>query len=143
MRSAFGFGIASTANSGEVLDVWFDSLGIGKLAENNDPDLSQFTGSDSIREVTKSKVSIEIDLDTPPKDVADAYLRLHLLSHRIVKPHGQSLEGIFGILNNVVWTSAGPCSVSTFSSVGPKLRAKHGTLTVLCMKGSLTSMPEL
>jgi 2,3,4,5-tetrahydropyridine-2,6-dicarboxylate N-succinyltransferase len=130
MRSAFGFGIASTTNSGEVLDVWFDSLGIGKLAENNDPDLSQFTGIDSIREVTKSKVSIEIDLDSPPKDVADAYLRLHLLSHRIVKPHGQSLDGIFGILNNVVWTSAGPCSVSTFSSVGPKLRAKHGMLTV-------------
>jgi 2,3,4,5-tetrahydropyridine-2,6-dicarboxylate N-succinyltransferase len=130
MRSAFGFGIASTTNSGEVLDVWFDSLGIGKLAENNDPDLSQFTGIDSIREVTKSKVSIEIDLDSPPKDVADAYLRLHLLSHRIVKPHGQSLDGIFGILNNVVWTSAGPCSVSTFNSVGPKLRAKHGTLTV-------------
>ena len=130
MRSAFGFGIASTANTGEVLDVWFDSLGLGKLAENNDPDLAQFTGSDSIREVTKTKVSIEIDLDAPPKDVADAYLRLHLLSHRIIKPHGQSLEGIFGILNNVVWTSAGPCSVSTFNSVGPKLRAKHGTLTV-------------
>jgi 2,3,4,5-tetrahydropyridine-2,6-dicarboxylate N-succinyltransferase len=130
MRSAFGFGIASTTSNGEVLDVWFDSLGIGKLAENNDPDLSQFTGSDSIREVTKSKVSIEIDLDAPPRDVADAYLRLHLLSHRIVKPHGQSLDGIFGILNNVVWTSAGPCAVSTFSSVGPKLRAKHGTLTV-------------
>ena len=124
MRSAFGFGIASTAKSGEVLDVWFDSLGIGKLAENNGADLSEFTGSDSVREVTKSKVSIEIDLDSPPKDVADAYLRLHLLSHRIVKPHGQSLDGIFGILNNVVWTSAGP------SSVGPKLRAKYGTLTV-------------
>jgi 2,3,4,5-tetrahydropyridine-2-carboxylate N-succinyltransferase len=130
MRSAFGFGIASTANTGEVLDVWFDSLGIGKLAENNGRDLSQFTGIDSIRDVTKSAVSIEIDLDTPPKDVADAYLRLQLLSHRIVKPHGQSLDGIFGILNNVVWTSAGPCAVSTFSSVGPKLRAKHGTLTV-------------
>ena len=130
MRSAFGFGIASTANTGEVLDVWFDSLGLGKLAENNGPDLSEFTGTDSIREVTKSKVAIEIDLDAAPKDVADAYLRLHLLSHRIVKPHGQSLEGIFGILNNVVWTSAGPCSVSTFNLVGPKLRAKHGTLTV-------------
>ena len=130
MRSAFGFGIASTANTGEVLDVWFDSLGLGKLAENNSPDLSEFTGTDSIREVTKSKVAIEIDLDAAPKDVADAYLRLHLLSHRIVKPHGQSLEGIFGILNNVVWTSAGPCSVSTFNLVGPKLRAKLGTLTV-------------
>jgi 2,3,4,5-tetrahydropyridine-2-carboxylate N-succinyltransferase len=130
MRSAFGFGIASTANTGEVLDVWFDCLGLGKLAENNGPDLSEFTGTDSIREVTKSKVAIEIDLDAAPKDVADAYLRLHLLSHRIVKPHGQSLEGIFGILNNVVWTSAGPCSVSTFNLVGPKLRAKFGTLTV-------------
>jgi 2,3,4,5-tetrahydropyridine-2-carboxylate N-succinyltransferase len=133
MRSAFGFGIASTTNSGEVLDVWFDSLGIGKLAENNGPDLSQFIGTDPIREVTKTQVSIEIDLDTPPKDVADAFLRLQLLSHRIVKPHGQSLDGIFGILNNVVWTSAGPCSVSTFSSVGPKLRAKHGTLTVFAV----------
>jgi 2,3,4,5-tetrahydropyridine-2-carboxylate N-succinyltransferase len=133
MRSAFGFGIASTTNSGEVLDVWFDSLGIGKLAENNGPDLSQFTGTDPIRDVTKSQVSIEIDLDTPPKDVADAFLRLQLLSHRIVKPHGQSLDGIFGILNNVVWTSAGPCSVSTFSSVGPKLRAKYGTLTVFAV----------
>jgi 2,3,4,5-tetrahydropyridine-2,6-dicarboxylate N-succinyltransferase len=133
MRSAFGFGIASTTNSGEVLDVWFDSLGIGKLAENIGPDLSQFTGIDPIREVTKSQVSIEIDLDSPPKDVADAFLRLQLLSHRIVKPHGQSLDGIFGILNNVVWTSAGPCAVSTFSSVGPKLRAKHGTLTVFAV----------
>ena len=130
MRSAFGFGIASTANTGEVLDVWFDSLCIGKLADNNGPDLTEFTGTDSIREVTKSKIAIEIDLDAPPKDVADAYLRLHLLSHRIVKPHGQSLDGIFGILNNVVWTSAGPCAVSSFSSVGPKLRAKYGTLTV-------------
>ena len=133
MRSAFEFGIASTTNSGEVLDVWFDSLGIGTLAENNGPDLSQFIGTDPIREVTKSQVSIEIDLDTPPKDVADAFLRLQLLSHRIVKPHGQSLDGIFGILNNVVWTSAGPCSVSTFSSVGPKLRAKYGTLTVFAV----------
>ena len=133
MRSAFGFGIASTTNSGEVLDVWFDSLGIGKLAENNGPNLSQFTGTDPIRDVTKSQVSIEIDLDTPPKDIADAFLRLQLLSHRIVKPHGQSLDGIFGILNNVVWTSAGPCSVSTFSSVGPKLRAKYGTLTVFAV----------
>lgn len=133
MRSAFGFGIASTANTGEVLDVWFDSLGIGKLTENNGPDLSQFTGVDALREVTKSIVRVEIDLDTPPKDVADAYLRLQLLSHRIVKPHGQSLDGIFGILNNVVWTSAGPCAVSTFSSVGPKLRAKYGTLTVFAV----------
>ena len=130
MRSAFGFGIATTSTSGEILDVWFNSLGLGKLSENNSPDLSAFVGSDDVREVTKSQVSIEIDLDAAPVDVVDAYLRLHLLSHRIVKPHGQSLDGIFGILNNVVWTSAGPCSVSTFNLVGPKLRAKYGVLTV-------------
>jgi 2,3,4,5-tetrahydropyridine-2-carboxylate N-succinyltransferase len=133
MRSAFGFGIASTTNNGEVLDVWYDSIGLGKLAQNNGPDLSEFVGSDPIRGVTKTKVAIEINLDEPPKDVADAYLRLHLLSHRIVKPHGQSLDGIFGILNNVVWTSAGPCSVATFNSVGPALRAKYGTLTVFAV----------
>jgi len=133
MRSAFGFGIATTTSSGEVLDVWFDSLGLGNLAEKNSPDLAELTGTDSIRDVVKSKVAVEIDLDSAPKDVADAYLRLHLLSHRIVKPHGQSLDGIFGILNNVVWTSAGPCSVSTFSSVAPKLRAKLGSLTVFAV----------
>ena len=130
MRSAFGFGIASTANTGEVLDVWFDSLGIGKLAENNGPDLSQFTGIDSIRDVTKSAVSIEIDLDTPPKDVADAYLRLQLLSHRIVKPNSVNLEGIFGILPNVVWTSAGACAVDGFEKVRHELQNKYGNMIV-------------
>ena len=130
MKIAFGFGIATATTSGETLDVWFDSLGMGKLADNNAPDLSEFVGADPVRDVEKSTVAIEIDLDAAPASVADAYLRLHLLSHRIVKPHGQSLEGIFGILNNVVWTSAGPCSTSTFSSVGPKLRAKYGVLTV-------------
>ena len=130
MKIAFGFGIATTTSSGEILDVWFDSSGLGKMADNNAPDLSEFLGTDPIRDVSNSKVTIEIDLDAPPSSVADAYLRLHLLSHRIVKPHGQSLDGIFGILNNVVWTSAGPCATSTFSSVGPKLRAKYGVLTV-------------
>jgi 2,3,4,5-tetrahydropyridine-2,6-dicarboxylate N-succinyltransferase len=131
MRSAFGFGIATTTSAGEVLDVWFASLGLGKLAETTGPNLSEFAGTDMLRDVVRSAVAIEINLDTAPQSVADAYLRLHLLSHRIVKPHGQSLDGLFGILNNVVWTSAGPCAVSTFTSVAPKLRAKYGALTVL------------
>ena len=130
MRSAFGYGVATTTSSGEVLDTWFHTLGLGTLSSATEPDLSEFLGSDSIRDLTRTKVAIEIDLDAPPASVSDAYLRLHLLSHRTVKPHSQNLDGIFGILNNVVWTSAGPCSISTFNKVGPKLRAKNGSLTV-------------
>ena len=133
MRSAFGYGVATTTSSGEVLDTWFHTLGLGTLSSSTEPDLSEFLGSDSIRDITRSKVALEIDLDVPPASVSDAYLRLHLLSHRTVKPHGQNLDGIFGILNNVVWTSAGPCSIATFNEVGPKLRAKYGSLTVFAV----------
>jgi 2,3,4,5-tetrahydropyridine-2-carboxylate N-succinyltransferase len=63
-------------------------------------------------------------------DAKDAYLRLHLLSHRLVKPHGQSLDGIFGLLANVVWTSVGPCAVEGFELTRARLKAKHGTVTV-------------
>jgi len=69
-------------------------------------------------------------LALPPKDVADAYLRLHLLSHRIIKPHGASLDGIFSILNNVVWTSHVPCAIDGFDSVADSLRARDGFLVV-------------
>jgi 2,3,4,5-tetrahydropyridine-2,6-dicarboxylate N-succinyltransferase len=133
MRSAYGFGISTVTNSGEVLDTWYHTLGLGLLADIKAPNLSEFLGNDDLREVKKVEVKLEIDLDTPPTSASDAYLRLHLLSHRLVKPHGQNLDGIFGILNNVVWTSAGPCSVSSFNSVGPKLRAKYGQVTVFAV----------
>ena len=67
---------------------------------------------------------------TRPADAKDAYLRLHLLSHRVVKPHGQSLDGIFGLLANVVWTSVGPCAVEGFELTRARLKAKYGTVTV-------------
>jgi 2,3,4,5-tetrahydropyridine-2-carboxylate N-succinyltransferase len=81
---------------------------------------------DNARGVRSEVVAIEIDLASPPASVSDAYLRLHLLSHRLVKPHGQSLDGIFGILNNVVWTSVGPCSVDDFEVTRGKIRAATG-----------------
>jgi 2,3,4,5-tetrahydropyridine-2-carboxylate N-succinyltransferase len=126
--SAFGYGVATISSSGEVLDTWYHTLGLGNAGAA--PDLSQFEGNDEIRQVSKKSVKVEINLSDTPKDVSDAYLRLQLLSHRIVKPHGLNLDGIFGILNNVVWTSAGPCAVSTFKDVGAKLRAKFGNVTV-------------
>lgn len=126
--SAFGYGIASIAKNGDVLDTWYHTLGLGE--PSTAPDLSNFEGQDDIRQVSKKAVKVVINLVDAPKDVSDAYLRLHLLSHRLVKPHGLNLDGIFGILNNVVWTSAGPCSVSSFNEVGPLLRAKFGNVTV-------------
>ncbi len=73
-------------------------------------------------------VRTEIDLDAPPRDTADAYLRLHLLSHRLVAPHGLDLDGIFGVLPNVVWTDAGPCAVEGFEATRLRLRAATGRM---------------
>jgi len=129
-RSAYGYGIATTTSSGEVLDTWYSDLGLGELASHPAPDLKDLLGIDSIRDVTRTVVALEIDLDSAPTNVSDAYLRLSLLSHRIVRPHGLNLDGIFGMLPNVAWTSAGPCSLSTFNQVAPRLRAKLGALTV-------------
>ena len=127
---AYGFGIATVASDGSILDTYFHQLGIGALKAQVAKDLSKYEGADHARRVTKKAVAVEIELSSAPKDVPDAYLRLHLLSHRIVKPHGLSLDGIFGILNNVVWTSCGPCAVSTFSEVRLELQSRYGQVTV-------------
>jgi 2,3,4,5-tetrahydropyridine-2,6-dicarboxylate N-succinyltransferase len=63
------------------------------------------------------------DLDAPPSDAHDAYLRLHLLSSRTVAPHGANLDGAFGALNNVVWTDLGPCDPDGFEDLRLELLA--------------------
>ena len=130
MKSAFGFGIATRARDGSVLDVYFSVLGLGKLEKNNAPDLAKLLKVDEIRSTKSELVSREIDLETAPVDAIDVYLRLHLLSHRIIKPHGASLEGIFGLLNNVVWTSQGPVAVPDFQQVKETYQAQGITFTV-------------
>ena len=126
---AHGHGIATVAGS-TVLDVWFPSPALGALTGAPDATLTSMVGSDDARGVRREVVSLEIDLTVAPKDAKDAYLRLHLLSHRLVKPHGQSLEGIFGLLANVVWTSVGPCAVDGFEATRAKLKAQHGHISV-------------
>jgi len=69
-------------------------------------------------------VTFIADLAQKPIDAHDAYLRLHLLSTRKVKPHGQSLEGVFGLLSNVVWTNVGPFSTDGFENVRGVLRSQ-------------------
>jgi 2,3,4,5-tetrahydropyridine-2-carboxylate N-succinyltransferase len=100
-----------------VLDVWFPSPNLGSLVGDPSLILKDCVGKDPIRKVTREVVSREIDLATAPTDAIDAYLRLHLLSHRLVQPHGLTLDGIFSLLANVVWTSAGPCAVDGFEEV--------------------------
>jgi 2,3,4,5-tetrahydropyridine-2,6-dicarboxylate N-succinyltransferase len=126
---AHGHGIATLSGS-TVLDVWFPAPALGALTGSPDQSLVAMVGKDAIRDVSREIVSLEIDLSVPPKDAKDAYLRLHLLSHRLVKPHGQSLDGIFGLLTNVVWTSAGPCAVEGFESTRARLKAQFGHVTV-------------
>ena len=87
-------------------------------------------GADSVRGVSRELASIEIDISAAPTSALDAYLRLHLLSHRLIKPHGANLDGIFGLLTNVVWTSAGPCAVENFELTRARLKAAHGHVTV-------------
>lgn len=129
---AHGHGIA-TISGNTVLDVWYPAPALGALSGAPDASLVAMVGNDPIRGVARELVSLEIDLLVTPKDAKDAYLRLHLLSHRLVKPHGQSLEGIFGLLANVVWTSAGPCAVDGFEITRAQLKVHYGHVTVFAV----------
>lgn len=130
MSIASGHGIATITTSGTTLDVWYPNPTLAPLSGEPSAELKALAGVDELRGVKREVVSVQIDTEVAPVDAKDAYLRLHLLSHRLVKPHGQSLEGIFGLLSNVVWTNFGPCEVERFEFVRAKLRAKFGQVTV-------------
>ena len=126
---ASGHAIATYAH-GKLLDAWFPHPALGALSPEVPQGLSELVGADTARGVSRELVSIEIELSTAPTSALDAYLRLHLLSHRLIKPHGASLDGVFGLLSNVVWTSVGPCAVEDFELTRVRLRAIHGHITV-------------
>jgi 2,3,4,5-tetrahydropyridine-2-carboxylate N-succinyltransferase len=129
VASAHGHGIATLSGS-TVLDVWFPAPALGALKGDPAQYLLDAVGADDVRKVRREVVSREIDITHAPQDAVDAYLRLHLLSHRLVKPHGLSLDGIFRLLTNVVWTSAGPCAIEGFEEVRARLRARDGHVTI-------------
>jgi len=126
---ASGHGIATISN-GTTLDVWFPSPSLSALSGSVPSELTALAGTDASRAVSREIISIEIDTTKAPENAADAYLRLHLLSHRLVKPHGVALDGIFGLLSNVVWTSVGPCAVDGFEITRARLKAVHGHVSV-------------
>ena len=123
-QSAAGVGLA-TWWSGQPLDVWYPQPVLGSDAPGI-PGLDAATRTDDVRgvEVRPVRTVIE-DLQAPPDSVADAYLRLHLLSHRLVQPRTINLDGIFGILPNVAWTTRGPVAIDELAAA--RLRARtHG-----------------
>ena len=126
---ASGHGIATIAD-GTVLDVWFPSPARAPLQGEPSKDLLDLVGEDRLRKVKRSLISLEIDIDEAPKSAEDVYLRLHLLSHRLVPPHGVKLDGIFSLLANVVWTSVGPCAVESFDEIRGALKAHYGHITI-------------
>ena len=116
-RSAWADGILTVDASGIALDALYPSPQLGAPpADSADPAVGP-TGEDAIRAVRHQRHRCVIaDLDSPPAGCADAYLRLHLLSHRLVRPNSINLEGIFAALPNVCWTSLGAISTGEISS---------------------------
>ncbi|RZQ62695.1 2,3,4,5-tetrahydropyridine-2,6-dicarboxylate N-succinyltransferase [Amycolatopsis suaedae] len=140
---AHGVGLATVAGDGTVLDTWYpqpklteqgetgtERLSPAEAADALGEDAAALLGPDTARGVEVVAVRTRIgSLSSAPADAHDVYLRLHLLSHRLVRPHGQSLDGIFGLLANVVWTNHGPCPVEGFEATRLRLRAR-GNVTV-------------
>ncbi|MEU6997812.1 2,3,4,5-tetrahydropyridine-2,6-dicarboxylate N-succinyltransferase [Nonomuraea sp. NPDC046570] len=135
---AHGVGLATIAADGTVLDTWFPAPELGdpptagteRVSAEEAGELAALVGPDPARGVELVAVRTGIaKLSEPPVDAHDAYLRLHLLSARLVRPHGLNLDGLFGLLTNAVWTNHGPCQVEGFESTRSRLRAK-GAVTV-------------
>ena len=127
---AWGVGTATVSSSGAVLDVHFRRLGWGDACPAHERDSAPPRTSDSRRGVEIVPVVSEIDTAVAPRDATDVYLRLHLLSHRLAKPRTLNLDGVFGLLTNVAWTSIGPVALDVLDEVRDALRRKGEHLTV-------------
>lgn len=128
VRLASGIGIATVVlrgdNAGTVLDTWFPRPTLGDTPVDLRSELEPLVGSDESRNVRTEIVSVRIDIDQPPADASDAYLRLHLLSHTLVAPNNINLDGLFGQLANVAWTNFGPVLASELQDLQVGLRAR-------------------
>ena len=114
--SAWGVGLATIAADGTTLDTFFRHLGLGNAVPAGTPTETQST-TDERRGVAIVPASLVIDTQAAPTSATDVYLRLHLLSHRMVEPRTINLDGAFGLLTNVAWTSIGPVALDTLEDV--------------------------
>ena len=134
-RPASGLGLATVVASGPkegtVLDVWYPAPSLSDAVDTSlDADLRLAATADPDRNVRSEIVETSIDLDAAPADAADAYLRLHLLSHRLVRPNTLNLDGVFGLLANVAWTDRGPVLAEELTFALLRMKASGGHVTV-------------
>jgi len=141
-QGAWGYGLATIAEPDDrVLDTWYPDPQLGteppgaesrRLGQNEGPhELAAATGRDERRGVRTVVVLTVIgSLADPPADAHDAYLRLHLLSHRLITPHQADLNGIFGVLNNVAWSTHGPVDPAALAEVRMRFRASGVPFTI-------------
>jgi 2,3,4,5-tetrahydropyridine-2-carboxylate N-succinyltransferase len=148
--AAFGIGLAARdARSGRLLDAWFPVLGLAgpradavdalvpgsgtrsvelDVVAGGDPDLARvMAASGAPTELGGTRVAVAVvidDLAAAPQDALEGTLRLHLLSHRLVAPHGLALDGLFGLLPNVAWTDRGPLEVDEVDEVRLELAVR-------------------
>jgi 2,3,4,5-tetrahydropyridine-2,6-dicarboxylate N-succinyltransferase len=128
-QGASASGVA-TLSGDRVLDVYYPEPRLGVWGEAGTRTRGQ-SAYDEARGVHTAPVDTSIaTLADPPADAYDAYLRLHLLSHRLIRPHDANLDGLFGILNNVAWTSHGPVDPAALPRVQRRLRAAGEALQV-------------
>ncbi|GGD15188.1 2,3,4,5-tetrahydropyridine-2,6-dicarboxylate N-succinyltransferase [Nocardioides daphniae] len=125
LTAAWGYALVTRDTNDAVLDAWFPAPALGTPDGTPAPSvLEEMAGSDQVRRVRTSVELVTVDdLSAAPASAQDAWLRLHLLSSRLVVPHSISMDGVFGLLTNVVWTSAGPCAVEGFEITRARLKA--------------------
>jgi 2,3,4,5-tetrahydropyridine-2,6-dicarboxylate N-succinyltransferase len=129
--TAWGYALATIDEGGAVLDAWFPAPALGSPEGDPPAALMALEGQDAVRRVSREVRMVQVaDLQAAPSSTEDAWLRLHLLSHRLVAPRTISMEGLFGVLTNVVWTSAGPCAVGGFEETRARLMATGQRVTV-------------
>ena len=121
-RVAWGRGWATVGKDATTLDTWYPQLGLGAGPPSGCA-LGAAPADDPLRGVRVVATERTVDLDAPPSDTADAYLRLHLLSSRLLEPHGCNLDGLFTVLPNVAWTDRGPCATTELAEA--RQRARH------------------
>lgn len=135
---AFGLGLGTRNSNGDWLEVFFArplltpsrelADAVGKHASDRalqEQDLRELSTAldaagereqaslaNSLADSGGSAVAVLLREDGPPGNVPEGYLKLHLLSHRLVQPHGTSLEGLFGLLPNVAWTNEGAVDIN-------------------------------
>ncbi len=128
-QSAWGWAVTTRTADGSLLDAWFPDPRRGSADEGVDAPaslvaLEQKDGADDVRRVKRQVIRVGIEvLSAPPMDALDVWLRLHLLSARLARPRSINIDGIFGLLSNVVWTTIGPCAVEDFEATRLRARA--------------------